>query len=312
MQNRTMMNGQLQGKVYTASIECLKDPALFDAWLKRVPEARRAKAEKLRNPDVRRQSLGAGALLSYALLDYTEHMLKTTDSCLAGAEEGRIRHSEAAGQEAPGVCRLCAGDLPYLRIEEEPEGRPYLPDFPEIHFSLSHSGDRVMCAVGPSEIGCDVEEVLGKAPEKGKHLIRMVSRCFTPSEQRMVAEDPENFSRIWTLKESFLKLTGKGILLPLSSFEISLDPLSLRIMHEKEGHAADADTEKLESVLDDIRLAQVCMKEYGWIDGYRYACMAQGCTLPEEMISVDLREAAKDISEQSDINCLRLTTYTSW
>ena len=56
-------------KVYTASVDCLEDPALFQAWMSRVPALRREKAGRLRNPAVRRLSLGAGALLTFALLE---------------------------------------------------------------------------------------------------------------------------------------------------------------------------------------------------------------------------------------------------
>ena len=70
MHNRTMMMKCPAVKVYTASVDCLEDPALFREWLIRVPALRREKAESLRNPAVRRLSLGAGALLTCALLEH--------------------------------------------------------------------------------------------------------------------------------------------------------------------------------------------------------------------------------------------------
>ena len=83
-------------------------------------------------------------------------------------------------------------------------------------------------------------------------------------------KDPSAFYRIWTLKESFVKLTGQGLLIPLSSFEITLDPTTVR----------------QEYISADIEL-----KEYGQIDGYQYSCMALQGHMADEMICVDLREA---------------------
>ena len=78
----------------------------------------------------------------------------------------------------------------------------------------------------------------------------------------------EAFSR--TMKESFVKLTGQGLLIPLSSFEITLDPTTVR---------------------QDYISKNVELKEYGQIDGYQYSCMALKGHMEDEMIGVDLREA---------------------
>ena len=39
-------------------------------------------------------------------------------------------------------------------------GKPCLPAFPEIHFSLSHSDEVVMCVVADRPVGCDVEKII--------------------------------------------------------------------------------------------------------------------------------------------------------
>ena len=45
---------------------------------------------------------------------------------------------------------------PVIVLDEN--GKPSFRDHPEIHFSLSHSGDYVMCAISDSPIGCDIEK----------------------------------------------------------------------------------------------------------------------------------------------------------
>lgn len=47
-----------------------------------------------------------------------------------------------------------------LAIAEEACGKPWLRDFPGIHFSLSHTDGLVMCAVADHSVGCDVERIV--------------------------------------------------------------------------------------------------------------------------------------------------------
>ena len=94
-----------------------------------------------------------------------------------------------------------------------------------LEFSLSHSGDLIICAVG-----CDVEEIR-KAP-KG-----VAERYFSDSEQ----EDLDQFSgeeydkaffRIWTLKESYVKMTGEGMGVPMEEYEVIVDDCARVIRDE--------------------------------------------------------------------------------
>ncbi len=82
------------------------------------------------------------------------------------------------------------------------------------YFNLSHSGTMVMCAVSEKEIGCDTEEIK-------QNNTKLSERFFTPGEQKSIKTD-RDFYRIWTLKESFIKCLGTGLVTPLQSFEITL------------------------------------------------------------------------------------------
>ena len=247
MQNRSMMNMNTwpDVKVYMASAGCLEDEEVFRGWLEHVPAMRREKALRPKNPEVRKLSLAAGALLTCSLADYVRGV-----------------------RQIQGETDLPGDDLRQIEIAENEHGKPYLPGYPKIHFSLSHSGDRVMCAVSQTKVGCDVEET--GDTEADIRRIGYIARCLTESERKLALADPADFYRIWTLKESFVKLTGQGLLIPLSSFEITLDPTTVR----------------QEYISADIEL-----KEYGQIDGYQYSCMALQGHMADEMICVDLREA---------------------
>ncbi|MBB3126351.1 4'-phosphopantetheinyl transferase [Paenibacillus rhizosphaerae] len=106
---------------------------------------------------------------------------------------------------------------PWMRSEF---GKPVFADEPDIHFNLSHSGDWVVAAIGPSELGVDVEQVLPVNPG-------IAESCFSPAELGLLQCLPEEerlgrFYDIWTLKESYTKCIGKGLSQPLDSFTITI------------------------------------------------------------------------------------------
>ncbi len=101
-----------------------------------------------------------------------------------------------------------------LVFQTAEHSRPVLktPSDSHLHFSLSHSGRMVVCAVAPGcPIGVDVEAAHGfKTP------MEVAERFFAPAEvetllrlqgrQRRTA-----FLTLWTLKEAFAKAQGQGL-----------------------------------------------------------------------------------------------------
>ncbi len=96
-------------------------------------------------------------------------------------------------------------------------GKPYLAEHPRIRFNLSHSGSMVMAVFSDREAGCDVEQVQ-------EARMGVAQRFFAEAELEELKKEPvgekrnELFFRIWTLKESYLKVTGEGMRIPLNSF----------------------------------------------------------------------------------------------
>jgi 4'-phosphopantetheinyl transferase len=96
---------------------------------------------------------------------------------------------------------------------------------PKIEFSVSHSGDLGLIAVTvESPVGIDVEEL-----NSNVKILKLAERFFSASE----AEDLRNlkvekqlagFYRGWTCKEAYIKATGRGLSLSLSSFRVLIDP----------------------------------------------------------------------------------------
>ena len=103
-------------------------------------------------------------------------------------------------------------------IEYGEHEKPYIKDS-DIYFNLSHSEEYAICAISDSEIGCDIEKTGGDNTEK------IAKRFFHAEESKADAD----FYRLWTLKESFIKVTGQGLHLPLSSFQIIIgDEIEIR------------------------------------------------------------------------------------
>ena len=88
----------------------------------------------------------------------------------------------------------------------EPLGKPFLKDFPNIFFSLSHAENAVLCAVSEQPVGADVQDIRTIKADISRRI------CTTSELERLNAADDKNreLCRLWCLKESFGKLTGKG------------------------------------------------------------------------------------------------------
>ncbi len=86
-------------------------------------------------------------------------------------------------------------------------GKPFIAGRPDVHFSLSHCAKLVACVVSRHPVGIDVESI---APYDGE----LVAVTMNADEQRRIALSarPDSaFTRLWTMKESLLKLTGEGL-----------------------------------------------------------------------------------------------------
>ena len=113
-----------------------------------------------------------------------------------------------------------------LEFSVTPYGKPCLnsPQSTDLRFSVSHSGGLVAWALSEGrEIGIDVEQVR-KLPD----FLDIARTVFTPREREFLAElDGEErnraFFRFWTRKEAYVKARGKGLTIPLQSFEVAGD-----------------------------------------------------------------------------------------
>ena len=133
----------------------------------------------------------------------------------------KLRAAKSAARRAEGICaerlliyalRDTMPEIEFpVEIVTDKSGKPELADVP-LRFSLSHSGDRCACAVYDRAIGVDIQK-------RAAADMRILERRFTPREREYVLNSADRgaaFTRVWTMKESYVKAHGTGI--PLNSF----------------------------------------------------------------------------------------------
>lgn len=92
----------------------------------------------------------------------------------------------------------------------EKKGKPYLSGYPDIHFSISHSGDYVACAACRRPIGIDLQII---RPFSKRAALRICSEAELEALLKSEQKDSD-FTKLWTQKEAAVKQTGEGIFSP--------------------------------------------------------------------------------------------------
>ena len=114
-----------------------------------------------------------------------------------------------------------------IRFEHNRWGKPRLAGDAAagigLRFSLSHSHGRMLIAVARGrEIGVDLERIAAERADPG-----VAQKFFAPGERAALRQLTGEswllgFFDCWTRKEAYVKATGKGLSIPLDSFEVSI------------------------------------------------------------------------------------------
>ncbi len=88
-------------------------------------------------------------------------------------------------------------------LQERDAGPPYVA-CAGVHVSISHSFDVALGAAAPHIIGIDVELVRPLAAE-------LADYAFAADELDAIGTDETAMVRLWTMKESFVKMLGLGV-----------------------------------------------------------------------------------------------------
>ena len=182
--------GSFAVRMYAAELSAPDD--FFEVWYASMPPGRKERADRFRCEPDRKRCIMAYALLHHALCD------------LAADERYQNAFTVPEG---------------YLPISEDEDRKPFFENIP-VCFNISHSGERVAVALSPSEVGCDVEK-------KRTDAMKIAERFFSEDECAYLRSIPdrderdEEFTKLWTLKESAVKCCGQGIRHVLSDFSVT-------------------------------------------------------------------------------------------
>ncbi|MES2043760.1 MAG: 4'-phosphopantetheinyl transferase superfamily protein [Pseudomonadota bacterium] len=107
-----------------------------------------------------------------------------------------------------------------LTFAENSHGKPFLVDGPP--FSLSHSAEMMMLAIGDADVGCDIERI-----DPALDWQPLAEAFFTGAECTALAVLPPDAGRraffaCWARKEAFVKALGLGLSYPLDAFDVSV------------------------------------------------------------------------------------------
>ncbi|MED0766360.1 4'-phosphopantetheinyl transferase family protein, partial [Aneurinibacillus thermoaerophilus] len=105
------------------------------------------------------------------------------------------------------ISRELSRDLTDIELAYEKYGKPYLLSSKGLSFNISHSGEFIAIAISNENVGIDIQEYIDLDYEE------LAMRFFTKQEYNYISSASnvkENFFRIWTLKESYLKARGSG------------------------------------------------------------------------------------------------------
>ena len=106
------------------------------------------------------------------------------------------------------IAKKLSRTIEKIQIERDANGKPYVVDS-ELKISLSHSENWAACSIGEVASGVDVEENFADA-------LTLAEKFFTAREYRELCgldglARGEKFLSLWTIKESFAKMTGREL-----------------------------------------------------------------------------------------------------
>nr|WP_245248089.1 4'-phosphopantetheinyl transferase superfamily protein [Methanobacterium petrolearium] len=107
-------------------------------------------------------------------------------------------------------------------------GKPFLKNYSDVFFNLSHSEEYVACAVSNSPVGVDIEHIHDIDLNIAKYY-------FYGSEYKHIIHNKDKkkaFFELWVLKESYMKMTGLGFRLPLDEFSIEIND-EIKLIHQE-------------------------------------------------------------------------------
>ena len=115
---------------------------------------------------------------------------------------------------------------PMPEIQLEKLGKPFFPGNP-VHFSISHTRNRVFCVLADRPVGLDAEELTREVNPK---LAQKILSAPEYAQYAQSADKNRALLTFWVLKEARAKFTGEGIRGYPNKITVSLEDHRVKIM----------------------------------------------------------------------------------
>ncbi len=148
---------------------------------------------------------------------------------------------------------ICSEDIEN-HLDKNEYGKPYLKDYPHIHFNISHAGDIAICAISNQQIGADVEILKDFHTSIFRKVFTDEEKAFYDKMAVTEEKSKEWFFRFWTLKEARIKHAGLGLSMSLTSFsftfDLTADPYTIQ--------CSDKDVYCWQQILEEKYVLSIC------------------------------------------------------
>lgn len=172
-------------RIILSDIRQFDNEDIFNEAFKKTSDDRKKMILSLKAPVDKKRSLAAGCLLDFALKE---------------------------------------SNLNGFKIQKGTHGKPFLPDAPNFHFNLSHSGSFALIAYADTPVGADIQQSRHIRDITAKRFLSEKEYGAMPSDE---SEKQHFLNKLWTIKEAYIKLNGHGLSCDMRS--CTADILSHRI-----------------------------------------------------------------------------------
>lgn len=156
-------------------------------------------------------------LTSVSFFEITDH----TD--LSGADRLPESVRTHCKKRESAAAALALVEMGILHLRYEKSGKPIADN---CFVSISHSGPAISVCKSDIPVGIDIEKT-----DRKRNFEEIAKRCFHGAESELYLKNPsaEKFYEIWTKKEAYSKLLGRGLADILSGFDVySLDGVKFK------------------------------------------------------------------------------------
>ncbi len=143
--------------------------------------------------------------------------------------EGVLRYHQMSDRQLSLAGRLLLLNMMKLygikyhgKLERAEKGKLYFPTLPTFDFSLSHSGQMVICASSNTcSLGIDLEH----RREIDFKFVKNVMSSEQWSDIHLSQNPGRTFLEFWTKKEAIAKALGMGLYIPFHEIDVEQNPV---------------------------------------------------------------------------------------